>query len=83
MYLVIITEFSERPDGSWLTTGKREVLRNIDRAGVEKLVAERAGQGIKITADSDEGEAWTDLHGTELHFADDAVLVERDHATIH
>jgi len=83
MYLVIITEFSERPDGSWLTTGKRKVLRDIDRAGLEKIVAAHAGPGITISADSAEGEAWTEMHGTELHFADDAVLVERDHATIH
>lgn len=43
-----ITIFSLHPDGRWLTTGEQTVIRGVDRAGLDVLVAQHAGPGVRI-----------------------------------
>ncbi len=79
-YTVIITHFSLHPDGQWLTTGKYEVIDDLDRAGVERLIAERGGPGVQISIGPEE----TDVGGTELiAVVDDELAAERAAATLH
>lgn len=75
-FTAFITYFSLRPDGQWLTTGRLEMVPDLDRAGLDKLVADRAGTGIQITGSSHDEtlEGATEIGGRELFWGDDALL---------
>ena len=78
LYTLNITEFSERPDGQWLTTGGLQLIPNLDRAAVERLVAERSGPGIKFSVWASVGteEAETSVGGTKLRWLEDETILE-------
>lgn len=84
-YTAIITHFSRRPDGRWLTTGDFDVFHPESRAELDALVAEHAGGPVTIDIDSCtfHESGYVGLHSTELLWADEKLLDERDRATIH
>jgi hypothetical protein len=81
-YTAIITHFSEREDGRWLTTGEFEVVRDLERSGVEQLVADRAGPGIQFDVSSHDQmiEAESAIGGRDLRWIDHVANAERDRA---
>jgi len=85
LYTVFITYFSLHPDGQWLTTGAMDTIDDLDRAGVEKLVADRAAPGLHFGVSAHDGRTGAEtmtLGSAVLHwFEDDDVLVERDRRT--
>lgn len=81
-YTAIVTIFSRHSNGQWLTTGDVTVVPDLSRAKLHSVVARYSGPGVKIDAEGVEGEAWTDLGGNVLHFADAALLDERFHARV-
>jgi hypothetical protein len=74
IFTAFVQYYAQHDDGRWLTTGRLEVLPDLDRAGVERLVAERAGTGIQIRATSGDVEGATEVGGSTLFWDDDALL---------
>lgn len=82
-YTAVITTFADF-DGKWLTTGEVDVVKLVDRAAVDAMVAQRAGDvTIHINAENFGETGYVALHSTELLWADAALLDERDRATVH